>query len=411
MGAEDVRSAVAEVIEEVRAHGDSALCAFAERWDGVRLDPADLRVSEAEIDRALAHVDPAFRQAFVEAVARIRRFHRLTLPKTWWREGPEGEIVGQRWLPLDAVGLYVPGGKANYPSSLAMLAVAAQEAGVHRIVVATPPSSRGIPAELLAAAALLDVREIYRAGGAQAIAALAFGTETIPKVDKIFGPGNIYVAEAKRSLYGIVGIDLIAGPSEVVVYADDEADPQVVAAELIAQAEHDEATRVLAIATSETALRRIESAIEERLDREPRGAIARRAIETNGRFLVIPEPDAAAREINRIAPEHLSLSIRDPWGFLPRVRHAGAIALGQETPVAVGDYFAGPNHVLPTGGTARFASAVSTESFMKRSNLLFTPTSFVERHGDEVTLLAMTEGLPGHAESIRVRRRPAEGAS
>ncbi|MBN1421629.1 MAG: histidinol dehydrogenase [Planctomycetes bacterium] len=405
MEAEEVRGAVAEVIDAVRERGDAALCAFAERWDGVRLEPGDFRVSEAEIDRALAHVDPAFRQAFVAAVARIRRFHRLTLPKTWWCEGPEGEIVGQRWLPLDTVGLYVPGGKASYPSSLAMLAVAAQEAGVRRIVVATPPSPSGIPAELLAAAALLDAREIYRVGGAQAVAALAFGTETIPKVDKVFGPGNVFVAEAKRALYGVVGIDLVAGPSEVVVYADDQADPQVVAAELIAQAEHDEATRVIAIATSETALRRIQGALDDRLERETRGVIARRAIETNGRFLAIPEPDAAAREINRIAPEHLSLCIRDPWGFLPRIRHAGAIALGEETPVAFGDYYAGPNHVLPTGGTARFASSVSTESFMKRSNLLFTPPSFLESHADEVTLLASTEGLPGHAESIRVRRK------
>ena len=313
--------------------------------------------------------------------------------------------MGLRWSAVQAVGLYVPGGKATYPSTLAMTAIPAQIAGVERIVVVSPPGPDGeVSPQVLLAARLLGLDEVYRVGGAQAVAALAIGTESVPRVDKIFGPGNAFVAEAKKQLYGEVGIDLLAGPSELVVYADDSTRPEWVAADLMAQAEHDESTRITLLAASDGMLRAVRHELDKALPDQPRREIITQALANGGTFEVVLSQEAAARRINEIAPEHLSVQVRDPWSVLPLLKNAGAIFLGAESPVAVGDYYAGPNHVLPTDRTARFASCLSVEDFMKRSNVVAMGGDFLRRHGRDVEILAEGEALPAHGYSVRVRR-------
>lgn len=390
-------SQVAGIIQSVREGGDEALRAFARRWDGVEL--GDLCVPAAEMAAARDRVSDGFIHAFRLACERIRRFHEEARPRSWFTDGPDGEILGIRWTPIARVGLYVPGGKASYPSTLAMTVVPARVAGVEEIIVTSPSPGP----EILAAAAELGLGRVYRVGGAQAIAAMAIGTETIPRVDKIFGPGNRYVTEAKRQLFGEVGIDLLAGPSEIVVYADDTASPEVVAADLAAQAEHDETTRATLLGTSPDVVRAVREALDRLVDREPRRDVIRASIEANGRFEVVAGPGEAAGVIDAIAPEHLSIQARDPWSVLALVRNAGAIYLGGSSAAAAGDYLAGPNHVLPTGGAARFASSLCVEDFMKRSNVAFIPGRFLDARGEEVITLAETEGLSAHATSIRVR--------
>jgi histidinol dehydrogenase len=403
-----IEESVAEVIRAVRERGDQALVEFARRWDKVDLDPESLRVPEQAIDAADDSTE--FAAAFRRAADRIRRFHQAVKPRSISVDDPEGARLELRWTPLAAVGLYVPGGKASYPSTLAMTAIPAQVAGVERIAVVSPPGPDGeVSAEVLLAAKVLGVREVYRVGGAQAIAALALGTASVRRVDKIFGPGNAYVTEAKRQLFGEVGIDLLAGPSEVVVYADSTASPEWVAADLIAQAEHDESTRPILIASSEEVVAGVQEALDRRVALEPRREVIRAALARGGAFEVVPWIENAAARIDEIAPEHLSIQAADPRAILSRVRNAGAIYVGGFSAVALGDYLAGPNHVLPTGAAARYASALSVEDFMKRSNVVEATEGFLRALGPDVETLAAGERLPGHASSIRARRERVQG--
>jgi histidinol dehydrogenase len=405
---EEIQRSVAETIRLVRERGDQALVELTRRWDRAELSPDGLRVPAAAIESADDSSD--FAAAFRRASERIRRFHQAVRPRSVAVEDPEGVWMEQRWTPLGSVGLYIPGGKASYPSTLAMTAIPAQVAGVERIAVVSPPGPEGeVSPAVLTAAKVLGIREVYRVGGAQAIAALALGTSTIARVDKVFGPGNAYVAEAKRQLFGEVGIDLLAGPSEIVVYADLTADLEWVAADLIAQAEHDEAVRTVLIGPSHAILRGFLSILARRIEREPRAAIIERAIAENFTLEVAETLSEAADLINRIAPEHLSIQSAEPRALLALVRNAGAIYLGGSSPVALGDYYAGPNHVLPTGGTARFGSALSVEDFMKRSSVVEASARFLKAHGEDVELLARGEGLPAHASSIRARRTRGAG--
>jgi histidinol dehydrogenase len=404
----ELEAAVRGVIDAVRERGDEALCELTERWDRVRLAPDALRVPESVI--AQAPVVAPFAAAFSRAAERIRRFHAEVRPRSITVDDDEGVRMGLRWTPVRAVGLYIPGGKASYPSTLAMTAIPAQIAGVERIAVASPPGPDGeVSPEVLVAARLLGLSEVYRLGGAQAIAALALGTPSVPRVDKIFGPGNAFVAEAKKQLYGEVGIDLLAGPSELVVYADRSTDPRWVAADLMAQAEHDESTRVTLLARGTGVLDAVKRALEAALSAAPRRAIIEAALARNGAFEVVASHEEAARRIDVIAPEHLSLQVEDPERVLVLVRNAGAIFLGASSPVAVGDYYAGPNHVLPTGATARFASSLSVEDFMKRTNVVAMGLDFLRRHGEDVEVLAASEGLPAHAASVAIRRAAPAG--
>lgn len=409
MNATEIESSVRAVIDAVRREGDEALCALTERWDGVRLRPSDLRVPRDAIEGA--DVDSPFAQAFRRAAERIRRFHARVKPESVTIEDPEGVRMGIRWTPIGAVGLYVPGGKASYPSTLAMTAVPARIAGVERVVVVSPPGPDGeVSRHVLMAAKILGLDEVYRIGGAQGVAALALGTPTIPRVDKIFGPGNAFVTEAKKQLYGEVGIDVLAGPSELVVYADASADPDAVAADLMAQAEHDESTRVTLLGTGPSVVAAVRRSIDRAIDTEPRREIIRRSLERSGRFEVVSSDAEAARRIDEIAPEHLSIQTEEPWRALLLVRNAGAIYVGRDSPVAVGDYYAGPNHVLPTGGAARYASCLSVEDFMKRTNVVETTREFLRQRGGDVEVLALGERLPAHARSVSVRRGGAAKA-
>ncbi len=405
----NITTIVEGVISSVRDQGDDALCEFASRWDGVRLTPKMLRVPSAAIGSA--SVDTEFAAAFRHAVDRIRKFHEQVKPRSVFVEdAADGVRLGLRWTPVRSVGLYVPGGKASYPSTLAMTAVPAQIAGVQRIAVVSPPGPNGeVSDQVLTAARILGLKEIYRVGGAQAVAALAIGTEAIPRVDKIFGPGNAFVAEAKKQLYGEVGIDMLAGPSEIVVYADHSAEPAWVAADLMAQAEHDEDTRITVLASSQVVLEAVTSAFERGIEDQPRRETIAAAWKNHGRAEVVADPATAAARIDEIAPEHLSLQVDEPWQTLTLIHNAGAIFLGPNSPVAMGDYYAGPNHVLPTGTTARFSSCLSVEDFMKRSNVCELNRDFLVQHGERVETLAHGEGLPAHANSVRLRRQPTAG--
>lgn len=404
MDPREIEASVSQVIARVREGGDSALLEYTERWDRVRLTPETLRVPLEKLRGETP--ETAFSASLRRAMDRIRWFHEKVKPESRWVEDAHGARLGLRWTPLGSVGLYIPGGKASYPSTLAMTAIPAQLAGVERIVVVSPPGADGeVSPVVLLAARLLGVTEVYRVGGAQAIAALALGTSAIPRVDKIFGPGNSFVAEAKKQLYGEVGIDMLAGPSEIVVYADDTATPEWVAADLMAQAEHDEATRVTLLATSATVLDRCRAAMGRLVASEPRRETILKSWERNGTFEVMTSAAEAAARINGIAPEHLSIQTAEPHAVLALVRNAGAIFLGHSSPVAVGDYYAGPNHVLPTGTAARFSSSLSVEDFMKRSNVAELPRSFLLEQCGDVEILARGEGLPAHATSVALRRR------
>ncbi len=406
MDSREIAAAVREVIAAVRERGDAALHEFTERWDRARLRPGELRVSETAIRSA--RLDSPFAKAFERAVERIRWFHEQVKPQTKYVEDAFGVRMGLRWTPIRSVGLYIPGGKASYPSTLAMTAVPAQIAGCERIVVVSPPLEGGeVSPEVLLAAKMLGLTEIYRVGGAQAIAALALGTATVPRVDKIFGPGNAFVTEAKKQLFGEVGIDLLAGPSEIVVYADDTANPEWAASDLMAQAEHDEATRVTLLASSERVLALVRKAMAQMVEREPRRETIQLSWERGGTFEVVATHEEAARRINEIAPEHLSIQTSRPTEVLPLIQNAGAIFLGHTSPVAVGDYYAGPNHVLPTGTAARFASCLSVEDFMKRSNVAEIPARFLLERCQDVEVLAQGERLPAHATSVALRRGKA----
>jgi histidinol dehydrogenase len=402
--AASIHQTVIEILAAVRERGDAALVALTERFDRVALAPAGLAVTDAEYDKAACQVGEATLAALRYAAARIEAFHRAAMPRAWSMTDACGSRLGQEVRPLERVGIYVPGGRAAYPSTVLMTAVPARVAGVREIVLVSPPSPDGsVNPAVLAAARIAGVTEAYRVGGAQAVAALAYGTETIRRVDKIVGPGNIYVALAKSRVFGDVGIDMLAGPSEVVVIADADADPTFVAADLLAQAEHDPMARSVLLTPSAALLDAVEQETVRQLAALPRREIAASALDANGALVLTASLAEAVDVANRLAPEHLELAVAEPEALLPRVRSAGAVFLGYHTPEVVGDYVAGPNHVLPTGGTARFASALSTEDFVKRLSVIQYSTRGLAEAWPHLAELSRVEGLQAHGEAARVR--------
>ncbi|CAH1224624.1 Histidinol dehydrogenase [Paenibacillus plantiphilus] len=403
---------VRQIVEAVRTEGDDALLRYTEQLDRTKLDAASLRVTEAEIQAAYAKVDDTFLTAIREAAVNIRVFHEKQLRQSWVDVQPDGTMLGQLLRPLRRVGVYVPGGKAAYPSSVLMNVIPAQVAGVPEIVMVTPPSTggkEGIDPFILVAAAEAGVKEMYRVGGAQAVAALAYGTATIPPVDKICGPGNIYVALAKRAVFGAVDIDSIAGPSEIVVLADDTANPAYVAADLLSQAEHDEMSSAILVTTSVTLADAVSAEVERQLSLLPREEIARKSIERNGAVLMAETLDEALAVINRMAPEHLEIMTDEPMSLLGRIENAGAIFVGPYSSEPVGDYWAGPNHILPTNGTARFSSPVNVDDFVKKSSLIYYSKDALLASGDKIMTLARHEGLEAHARAIEIRLEQERG--
>ncbi len=398
---EDVAASVRTIIADVRSRGDAALIELTERFDKVKL--ASLRLSADEIDSAETQCSKEALNALDVAVKRIETYHRRQLPKDDSFTDETGATLGWRWTSLDSVGLYVPGGTASYPSSVLMNAIPAQVAGVTRIAMVTPASGGNINPLVLAAAKRAGVSEIYRIGGAQAVAALAYGTQTIAAVDKITGPGNAYVAAAKREVFGRVGIDSIAGPSEILVVSDARSNPDWIAADLLSQAEHDASSQSILITDDAAFADKVEVAVVRALETLPRKDIASASWRDFGAVIVVANLDDAAALVDRIAPEHLEIATDDPQRLLARVKHAGAIFLGRHTPEAMGDYIAGPNHVLPTSRTARFSSGLSVLDFMKRTTLLSCTPSTIQSIGPAAITLAEAEGLDAHARSIAAR--------
>jgi histidinol dehydrogenase len=395
---------VSEVIQAVRRQGDFALLHYTAEFDQQTISQSELRVSGAELDAAFQQVSAELLQAIQLAHKRIEAFHRQRVPKSWVQFGEKDVVLGKRYTPVDTAGIYVPGGKAAYPSTVLMNAIPAMVAGVKRIVMVTPPGSdKAINPAILVAAQLAGVEEIYRVGGAQAIAALAYGTETIPSVDVITGPGNIYVTLAKKQVYGRVGIDSLAGPSEVLVIADHTANPLYVATDMLAQAEHDSMAAAILITTDSRLASRVVEEVERQLENHPRRLLTEKAIANYGLVIVADSLKIAADLSNLFAPEHLELEVEEPWELLELIRHAGAIFMGHSTPEAVGDYLAGPNHTLPTAGAARYASALGVETFMKHSSIIqYSPEALNEVAG-AIVALTEAEGLPSHGDSVRVR--------
>ncbi|MGB5135612.1 MAG: histidinol dehydrogenase [Prochlorococcaceae cyanobacterium] len=395
-------ASVEAILEQVRRDGDHALLELTQRFDGVRPEP--LRIPPERLAAAWEACDPQLREALELAHRRILEFHQRQLPSDLDVEGPHGERLGRRWRPVERAGLYVPGGRAAYPSTVLMNAVPATVAGVQRLVMVTPPGPDGDPnPTVLAAAHLAGIEEIYRVGGAQAVGALAYGTETIPRVDVISGPGNLYVTLAKKAVYGRVAIDSLAGPSEVLVIADHTARVDQVAADLLAQAEHDPLAAAILLTTSAKLAAALPAALEQQLTGHPRAGITRAAIRDWGLVVVCDDLEGAAALSDRFAPEHLELLVEDPESLADRIQHAGAIFLGPYSPEAVGDYLAGPNHTLPTSGTARFAGALSVETFLRHTSLIRFNRQALEATGAAVITLADSEGLHSHAESVRRR--------
>lgn len=406
VSAPEVRKAVTAILEDVRLRGDAALFEYTEKFDGVRLDGKTIRVPAAEVEAAALSLDPGLREALALAASRIEAFHRRQHRESWFYEEDGAGLMGQLVRPLARVGLYVPGGSAAYPSTVLMNGIPARVAGVEDLVICTPPGGDGrVSAAVLAAAQLLGIREIHRVGGAQAVAALAFGTESVRPVDKIVGPGNIYVATAKQMVFGLVGIDMLAGPSEVLVVADETAVASWIAADLLAQAEHDGRASALLVTPSSQLAEAVRAEVGRQLATLPRAALAGEALEQFGAAILVSDLPAAVALANVIAPEHLELMVADPWALVPQVRNTGAIFLGAHTPEAAGDYLAGPNHVLPTAGTARFSSPLSVEDFQKRCSLLSLQPGALRRWHDPITRLARLEGLEAHARSITIRTK------
>lgn len=400
---EDVTLSVTEILSAVKARGDDALVEFTERFDGLVVRKEDIRFSEAEIDAAFAMAETSSVDALNFAADRITSYHQRQLPSDDRYTDDVGIELGHRWTAIDAVGIYVPGGLASYPSTVLMNAIPAQVAGVKRIAMCVPASEGVINPLVLVAARIAGVEEIHRIGGAQAIAALTYGTESVRPVDKIVGPGNVYVATAKRLVFGQVGIDMIAGPSEIAVLADGENSADWVAADLLSQAEHDAAAQAILLTPDKALAGDVSVAIDARLRTLPKEAIARQSWEQHGAIILVRDLDDGADIVNRLAPEHLELAVSDPDKLLPLIRHAGSIFLGRYTPEAIGDYVAGPNHVLPTSGAARYASGLSVFEFMKRSSLISVPAEGLRRIGPAAMEIARAEGLDAHADSIAIR--------
>lgn len=405
-GSAEQNEAVRTIVQDVKNEGDAALLRYTEKFDGVKLEAAGLRVTQEELQAAYSQVEPSFVEAISAAAANIRSFHTRQKRNSWMDLQPDGTLLGQIIRPLKRVGVYVPGGKAAYPSSVLMNVIPAQVAGVPEIVMVTPPATggkAGIDPYILVAAAEAGVHEIYRVGGAQAIAALAYGTDTIAPVDKICGPGNIYVALAKREVYGVVDIDSIAGPSEIAVLADDSADPAYVAADLLSQAEHDEMASAILVTPSEAFAKACQAEVERQLAELPRRDIAGASVRDYGAVILVDSVVEGIDVINKLAPEHFELIVEEPMAYLGLIENAGAIFLGPYSSEPVGDYFAGPNHIIPTNGTARFSSPVDVDDFIKKSSLIYYSKEALLQNGATIMELARREGLEGHARAIEIR--------
>ncbi|OOG24972.1 histidinol dehydrogenase [Enterococcus casseliflavus] len=399
----DVSTVVAQIIARVQQQGDQALFQLIEEIDQVTL--SSLTVSPGEIDAAVQAVSPELLEVMEQAKENILAFHQKQVQQGFVLTKENGVVMGQRVLPLAKVGVYVPGGTAAYPSTVLMDVLPAKIAGVKKIVMITPTDSQGkVPAAILAAAFVAGVDEIYKVGGAHGVAALAYGTETIPKVDKIVGPGNIYVATAKKMVYGEVDIDMIAGPSDVLIIADASANPRWLAADLLAQAEHDTLAQAILVTTEAALIEEVQAELDLQLKQLPRKDIAAAALESSGKLILVKDLTEALTIANKIAPEHLELAVADPFALLGQVENAGSVFLGHHTPEVLGDYFAGPNHTLPTEGTARFYSPLSVDDFIKKSSYLYYPEAAMKAAGPAIALFAETEDLIGHARSINVRR-------
>ncbi len=401
---EAVSQRVKEIVANVREQGDDALLAYTARFDKASMTPEALRVTQEEVDAAYKKADDKWISAMREAAKRITAFHEKQKQKTWL-DIEEGIQLGQLIRPLQSVGVYVPGGTAAYPSSVLMNALPAKVAGVKKIVMVTPPGPDGLVSYplTLVAADIAGVSEIYKVGGAQAVAALAFGTHSVPRVDKIVGPGNIYVANAKREVFGYVGIDMVAGPSEVLVIADESANPAFVAADLLSQAEHDALAAVVLVTPSQSLAKAVDLELEKQSQALDRREIAQSSLLRYGTIVVTSDLQEAAEVANAVAPEHLELCVQDPYGLLPLIHNAGAIFMGHYAPEPLGDYYAGPNHVLPTSGTARFFSPLSVDDFIKKSSLIFYTKEELEKAAKEIILLARQEGLDAHARAVAIR--------
>ena len=398
----NVDAVVDEIISDVRRNGDEALYRYAEKFDRAKLN--SLEVSKEEIDAAYARVDEKFIGTLELARDNIREFHRHQIHENFVITGRNGTVMGQRYQPIEKVGLYVPGGTASYPSTVLMDSIPAKLAGVKELAIVTPPAPDGsIPDVILAAAKVAGVDRIFRLGGAQAVAALAYGTESVPRVDKIVGPGNVYVATAKRKVFGQVAIDMIAGPSEILVLADGGCSARCVAADMLSQAEHDRLATAVLVTTSARLADEVERELERQIPLLPRADIARESIDANGKIILCGDMDEAIRAANVIAPEHLELCVEEPFALLDRIVNAGSIFLGRNVPEALGDYLAGPNHTLPTSGTARFSSPLSVDDFVKKSSFLYYSKEALKDVCGNVAMFARQEGLEAHARSIESR--------
>lgn len=402
VGDRTIEKTVRKILDDVREKGDKAVLRYTEKFDRLKLTPGQLRVDAEQIRRAYDKADPAVVESLKYAADRITAFHEKQ-KKEGFTVQNDGIYLAQRVHPIERVGLYVPGGKAAYPSSVLMNAIPARVAGVPRTVIVSPSPDGVLNPYMLIAADIAGVTEIYRIGGVQAVGALAYGTETIPRVDKIVGPGNQYVAAAKRLVYGLVDIDMIAGPSELLIIADDQANPTYVASDLLSQAEHDEEAVVIFLATSKSLVEKVEREMKAQLARLPRKKIAATSLRHHGVTLIVPDLKQAIAMSNEIAPEHLSLFVAEPFAYLDGIIHAGSVFLGEQTPQALGDYIAGPNHVLPTGGTARFFSPLCVDDFVKRSSVISYSREALEKSGQHLVRIAEVEGLEAHANMVRIR--------
>ena len=399
----DVSAPVAEIIARVRREGDAAVLTYTKQFDGAEL--ASLEVTPGELEDAMAEVPQEFLDVMRRAADNITAFHRRQVRSGFVISEKPGVVLGQRVLPLERAGIYVPGGKASYPSTVLMNCIPARLAGVGEIVMVTPPDKNGhIAPQILAAAKIGGADRIFKCGGAQAVAALAYGTETIPPVDKIVGPGNAFVAEAKRQVFGRVAIDMIAGPSEILVIADENSSPRVVAADMLSQAEHDQNATAVLVTVSDELAAKVAAELEAQLSVLLREAIARVSIENNGKIIIVGSIEEAIGISNRLAPEHLELCVDDPFSYLNLIQNAGSVFLGRNAPEALGDYFAGPNHTLPTGGTARFSSPLSVDDFVKKSSFTYYSADALNAVADDIAFFAEKEGLSGHARSAVSRK-------
>ncbi len=398
----DVAGTVAEIIKNVRENGDKALFEYCEKFDKAQL--SSLAVTKEEIDEALSLVEPEFMEILEKAARNIRKFHSRQVRNSFIINDEDGIVIGQKIIPVDRAGLYVPGGTAAYPSTVLMDAIPAKIAGCREVVMVTPPTKDGkVNPVILAAAYVAGIDRIFKVGGAQAIAALAYGTESIPKVDKIVGPGNAFVAEAKKQVFGVVSIDMIAGPSEILIVADGKSNPAYIAADLLSQAEHDKMASAVLVTDSAELAKNVSAELEKQIPLLERREIARESVDVNGKIIVADTLDAAIEIANEIAPEHLELCVDNPFDKLDSIRHAGSIFMGRNCPEALGDYFAGPNHTLPTSGTAKFSSPLSVDDFIKKTQYTYYTKDALKRVAFDVAAFAKKEGLTAHAKSAVIR--------